>query len=159
MRPFQNALACSLLVMIMSALGARSSAQTADSNSSTAIHALLERQAVDWNRGDLDAFAAGYKDSPDILFIGPAVAHGYAGMLASYRKHYPSRTSMGTLSFSQLEVQPLDERFATSTGHYHLERTAEGGGNADGYFLLVLEKTGAGWKIIRDDTATTTPKR
>ncbi len=117
-----------------------------------AVTALLTRQAADWNRGDLDAFASGYKNSPDILFIGRTVEHGYAGMLAGYKRHYPTRASMGTLSFSQLAVQPLDPRFATATGHFHLQRTAEGGGNADGYFLLVLEATPAGWKIVRDDT-------
>ena len=60
---------------------------------------------------------------------------------------------MGVLSFAKLEVQLLDARFATVTGLYHLERSAESGGNADGYFLLVMEKTSQGWKIIRDDTS------
>jgi len=73
-------------------------------------------------------------------------------MVATYRKSYSTREQMGTLSFSQLEVQPLDAHFATVTGHFHLERSAAGGGNADGYFLLVFEKTPAGWKIVRDDT-------
>ena len=27
-----------------------------------------------------------------------------------------------------------------------------GGGDSDGYFLLVFEKTSLGWKIIRDDS-------
>ena len=59
---------------------------------------------------------------------------------------------MGRLTFSELEVQPLGSKFATATGHFHLERTAAGGGNADGFFLLVLEETKEGWKIVRDDT-------
>ncbi len=122
---------------------------------SAAILDLLTRQAADWNRGDLDAFASGYKNSPDILFLGSTVQHGYAGMLAGYKAHYPTRAAMGTLSFSQLAVQPLDERFATATGHFHLQRTAAGGGDANGYFLLVLEKTAGGWKIVRDDTTAT----
>ncbi len=124
-----------------------------------AIKALLEQQASDWNRGDLDAFARGYKNAPDILFIGRTVEHGYAGMLAGYKAHYPTRDAMGKLSFTGLEVQPLDERFATATGHFHLGRTAKGGGDADGYFLLVLEKTAGGWKIVRDDTTSLPPAR
>ncbi len=122
---------------------------------SAAIQQLLTRQAADWNRGDLDAFASGYKNSPDILFLGSTVQHGYAGMLAGYKAHYPTRAAMGTLTFSQLEVQPLDEHFATTTGHFHLQRSAAGGGDANGYFLLVLEKTAQGWKIVRDDTSAT----
>ena len=127
-------------------------AQTPPQGPDTAIRSLLAHQVDDWNRGDLDAFAAGYKNSPDILFMGKTVEHGYASMLAGYKARYASSAAMGTLTFSQLEVHPLDARFATTTGHFHLERSAQGGGNANGYFLLVLEKTAAGWKIVCDDT-------
>ncbi|HWZ01744.1 MAG TPA: nuclear transport factor 2 family protein [Edaphobacter sp.] len=129
-----------------------------NTSSSQAIRAVLDKQVVDWNRGDLDAFATGYKNSPDILFIGSKVSRGYAQMLDTYRKNYSTKEQMGTLNFSELEVQPLDERFATVTGHFHLERTAAGGGNSDGHFLLVLEKTPDGWKVVRDDT-TVPPKK
>ncbi len=117
-----------------------------------AIRAVLDRQTADWNRGDIEAFAAGYKNSPDILFMGRTIQHGYAEMLARYKRTYPTPARMGTLSFSRLEVQPLDASFATVTGLYHLERSTENGGNADGYYLLVMEKTPQGWKIVRDDT-------
>ncbi len=133
--------------------GASAVAQTGSAPGPGAeITALLSKQAADWNRGDLDGFAQGYKDSPDILFIGKTVEHGYRRMLEGYKRHYPTRARMGTLSFSQLDVQALDPRFATCTGRFHLERTAAGGGKADGYFLLVVEKTADGWKIVRDDT-------
>jgi uncharacterized protein (TIGR02246 family) len=118
----------------------------------TAIFKMMNQSAADWNRGDLDAFAASYKNSADILFMGKRISRGYAQMLAHYKAAYPTPEKMGTLSFTQLEVQGLDPNFATVTGHFHLERTTAGGGNADGYFLLVVEKTAEGWKIVRDDT-------
>jgi len=121
------------------------------------IRALLNKQAADWNRGDLDAFATGYKDSPDILFMGSPIDKGYAAMVSRYHKAFPTREKMGTLTFSEVKVQPLDERFATVTGRFHLERTSAAGGNADGYYHLVMEKTPAGWKAIRDAT-TNLPK-
>jgi len=123
------------------------------------IVGVMNQSVVDWNNGDLDAFASSYKNSPDILFIGRKISRGYAQMLAAYKTGYPTREKMGTLSFSQLEVQPLDASFATVTGNFHLERTAAGGGNADGYFLLVFEHTRQGWKIVRDDTTATTPTK
>ena len=125
----------------------------ADPQVDSAIKAVLQRQAADWNRGDLDAFAQGYKHAPDILFMGGnTIRRGYEQMLARYKQSYPDREHMGVLTFSELEVQPLHPQFATATGHFHLERTAAGGGNADGFFLLVLEKTAQGWKVVRDDT-------
>jgi len=133
---------------------------TAQADPSAAIKAVLEKQVVDWNKGDLAAFAKGYKNSPDILFMGNPISHGYAGMVERYKTNYATRAKMGVLSFSELEVQPLDPKFATVTGKFHLERTAAGGGNADGYYLLVFEKTADGWKCIRDSTTPmTTPKK
>ncbi len=130
----------------------------ADAPETQAIRAVLDRQVADWNRGDLDSFATGYKNSTDILFMGSKISRGYQQMVDAYRKNYFTKEKMGTLSFTELEVQPLDEHFATVTGNYHLERTAVGGGNADGYFLLVVEKTPGGWKIVRDAT-TNLPKK
>ena len=144
------------LAFVMLAVPSHLRAQ--NSSSVQAIRAVLDKQVVDWNRGDLDAFATGYKNSPDILFMGSKISRGYAQMLDTYRKGYSTREKMGTLSFTGLEVQPLDANFATVTGNFHLDRTADGGGNADGYFLLVFEKTPAGWKIVRDDT-TVPPKK
>jgi len=159
MRLFVRSLfAVTTLVLLMTA-GALSSVCQATTKSSekTAILAMLNKQAADWNRGDLETFATGYKKSPDILFMGRTIRRGYDQMLDGYRKSFPTREAMGTLTFSNLEVQPLDDHFATVTGRFHLERTAAGGGNAGGYYLLVVEKTPSGWKIIRDDTTNDPP--
>ena len=115
------------------------------------VKVLLAQEAA-WNRGDLEAFAQSYKNSPDILFITNMVNRGFAGMVEAYRRDYPNRGAMGTLSFSDLEVHPLDENFAVAIGKYHLDRTKKDGGNADGMFSLVLEKTDKGWKIVVDHT-------
>ncbi|HEY5330869.1 MAG TPA: nuclear transport factor 2 family protein [Acidobacteriaceae bacterium] len=145
--------ALSLFALLLTLPAAAQKSASADEAS---IRAVLSRQAADWNRGDLDAFAAGYKNSPDILFIGSTVRRGYDGMIASYRKNYPNKSAMGVLTFSNVEVHPLDARFATVIGNFHLERTAAGGGNANGFYSLVLEKTTAGWKIVLDHTTSTT---
>jgi ketosteroid isomerase-like protein len=115
------------------------------------IKVLLSQEAA-WNRGDLAGFSEAYKNSPDTLFVTNAVNRGYEGMVDAYRRDYPNRAAMGTLSFSELEAHPLDERFAVVIGRYHLERNKKEGGNADGIFSLVLEKTDKGWKIIVDHT-------
>src|ERR1700748_2028315 len=115
------------------------------------IKVLLAQEAA-WNRGDLPAFASGYKDSPDTLFVTHQVSRGYAGLLDQYKRDYPTRAAMGTLTFSELEVHTLDENFAVCIGKYHLDRGKKDGGNAGGIFSLVFEKTTDGWKIIVDHT-------
>jgi uncharacterized protein (TIGR02246 family) len=146
-----------LALILLLCMPVAATAQSSLSTDAQAILTVLNKSADDWNRGDLDAFATSYKNSPDILFMGRTIQHGYAQMLAHYKAAYTNPAAMGTLNFTQLEVQPLDERFATVTGRFHLERTAAGGGKADGYFLLVVEHTSAGWKIVRDDTSALTP--
>jgi uncharacterized protein (TIGR02246 family) len=140
-----------LMVFVLCGSGAH--AQKASSATEKAVQALFDKQAADWNRGDLDTFATCYKNSPEILFVGAKkVSRGYAEMLARYHAQYPTREAMGTLTFSDVEVQPLDARFATATGKFHLKRTEAGGGDASGSYMLVLEKTTEGWKIVRDVT-------
>jgi ketosteroid isomerase-like protein len=155
MRPYRSLILFAIFVLLSASPLLRAQNTTP---AAQAIRAVLDKQVVDWNRGDLDAFATGYKNSPDILFMGSRISRGYAQMLDGYRKGYSTKENMGTLSFTRLDVQPLDASFATVTGNFHLERTPDGGGNVDGYFLLVFEKTPAGWKIIRDDT-TVPPKK
>jgi ketosteroid isomerase-like protein len=139
------------LVVTLS-LGLTSVACAAPADPAAEILAVMQNSAAQWNRGDMVAFTRSYKSSPDILFISRSVSHGYAQMLAAYRQHYANRAQMGRLSFSQLAVQPLDERFATVTGNFHLRRAKSTGGDSNGYFLLVFEKTARGWKIVRDDS-------
>jgi uncharacterized protein (TIGR02246 family) len=105
-----------------------------------------------WNQGDLAAFASGYKDAADTLFITKQLSRGYAGLLDEYKHDYPNRAAMGTLAYSELEVRTLDENYAVAIGKYHLDRGKKDGGSADGMFSLVFEKTDKGWKIIIDHT-------
>jgi ketosteroid isomerase-like protein len=146
----RRGLAAAILLTFAFALHAQAPADSA-------IKAMMLKSVDDWNHHDIDAFATCYKNSPDILFIGHRVSRGYAQMVATYKSVYGTPEKMGTLNFSELETQPLDARFATVTGHFHLERTTAGGGNADGYFLLVVEHTPSGWKIVRDDSTSLPP--
>jgi ketosteroid isomerase-like protein len=141
-----------LLILTLWGPSAFAAGRHTPQSAEAAIKANFDKQATDWNHGDLTTFATAYKDSPDILFIGSKISRGYAQMLERYRSVYSTREKMGTLTFANVEVQPLDDRFATATGKFHLERTAAGGGNADGSYMLVFEKTPQGWKIVRDVT-------
>ena len=115
------------------------------------VRVVLDQEKA-WNDGDLAAYVRGYKDSPDTIFIGKQISHGYAQILADYKRIYPTSDSMGTLTFSDLEVHTLNERFAICAGNYHIARGKKLGGFTEGFFSLVLEKTNLGWKIVVDHT-------
>ena len=149
-------LAAMLLAAAFAPLSAHTQVQdpqlhTASPTELGVIKVLLAQEKA-WNVGDLDGFAKGYKNSPDTIFLSGTVNRGFAGMIATYHREYPTRAAMGTLSFTDLEVHPLDEHFAVCIGKYHLDRGKKDGGNADGLFSLILEKTEAGWKIVVDHT-------
>ena len=134
---------CFILLWLAQAL-----AQSSD------IHAVLTDSEQAWNRGDLPAFAAYYDDSPETTFVGKEVVRGgVQAILNRYRKAYPTREAMGTLSFSNVDVRMLTPDLALVTGEFHLERTAVGGGNASGRYSLILRKRPSGWKIIHDHTS------
>ncbi|HEX4021469.1 MAG TPA: nuclear transport factor 2 family protein [Acidobacteriaceae bacterium] len=128
----------------------------AQTSTSAAIHAVMDAQVAAWNRGDVVAFMQGYKDSPDTTFVSDHVAKGYQNILARYRKAYTSKSQMGTLQFSELEVRPLCPQYASVTGRFHLARTAAAGGDAGGVFSLLFQRTPQGWRIILDHTSSGT---
>jgi ketosteroid isomerase-like protein len=140
-----------LLVVAISARAQDDQLKTASKQELDIIKVLVAQEDA-WNKGDLQAFIQGYKNSPDTLFVTHQVFRGVDGMIDEYRHNYPTKAAMGTLGFSELEVHPLDEKFAVVLGKYHLDRGKKDGGNADGIFSLVFEKTDQGWKIIVDHT-------
>lgn len=142
-------LTLALLLVIFSCCGV----VHASTQDEAAIRGVLDAQVAAWNRGDVVTFMQGYNNSPDTTFVGKTVRHGYAEILARYRQAYTDKEKMGQLTFSDLEVHPLDAHFATVTGRYHLARSADGGGDAEGIFSLIFEKTSDGWKIILDHTS------
>ncbi len=125
--------------------------KTASQQELDVIKVLLKQETA-WNRGDIDSFAEGYKNSPDTLFINNQIQRGFSGLLAAYHRDYPTKEAMGQLTFSELEVHPIDEKVATCVGKYRLERSKKNGGNAEGLFSMVFEKTDSGWKIVVDHT-------
>jgi ketosteroid isomerase-like protein len=119
------------------------------------IRKVLNDQTLAWNRGDIPAFMSGYENSPNTTFVGADVSKGYAAVLERYKQKYSSKAKMGTLRFSDLEVNMLGADYAEVMGRFHLDRTKEAGGEANGIFTLLFRRTPAGWKIIVDHTSST----
>ena len=117
------------------------------------VRGVLDAQVSAWNRGDVRGFMQGYEDSPDTTFVGSKITKGHAAVLQRYLTSYPTREKMGTLRFSDLEIQMLDSNYASVVGRFHLDRDKAAGGEAAGIFTLLFRRTAQGWKVILDHTS------
>lgn len=116
---------------------------------------LLMTQEADWNRGDTEAFMAGYWRSDSLRFVSSgSVNYGWQVTLDNYHRRYPTPESMGSLTFSELDIRPLTKDWATVFGRFTLVRSEEGGGDITGLFTLVLRRLNTGWVVIQDHTST-----
>jgi uncharacterized protein (TIGR02246 family) len=112
---------------------------------------LLAQEAA-WNKGDLDGYISHYKDAPDTQAVLGTPVRGLANIRLAFRANFPNRDVMGTLAQDSVEVRALGDNFALATGNYHLTRPRKAGGDLNGAFTEVLEKTPTGWQIIFSET-------
>src|ERR1700691_2567304 len=105
-----------LLCLLAPALFCQETVSAAPNDMPTAIRAVMDHSQAAWNRGDLDTFVLDYEDSPDTTFMGKEVVKGgTAAILARYKRGYPTREAMGTLTYSELEVRVLAPGLALAT--------------------------------------------
>ncbi len=115
------------------------------------IRRVMDAQTAAWNKGDIDGFMKGYWNSPDLVFVSAAdVTRGWQPTIERYKKNYDSRAKMGTLTFSDLEVDVLSKDSAVVLGSWALAREKD---NPHGKFTLIFRKFKDGWKIIHDHTS------
>jgi ketosteroid isomerase-like protein len=118
-----------------------------------AIRKVLDEMTIEWNKGDLEKYMTGYRNSPDITFFGGAsVTKGYKETLDRYIKGYkaPGR-EMGKLDFADTNVQLLCPDTAFVTGRFHLQMS--NGKQPHGVYTLLMKKFPEGWKIVHDHSS------
>jgi uncharacterized protein (TIGR02246 family) len=112
-----------------------------------AVKAVLDRQVQAWNRGDLEGFVSVYAE--DAAFVSPTgLTRGRQGVLDRYRKRYPDKAAMGTLSLEVLETRLMDVHGASVVARWTLAYPDKPA--ASGLTLLVLRPRGDGWAIVQD---------
>ncbi len=145
-----------LLTLLLPAVSYATAAETpkeASEKSEAAIEHVLRTQQDAWNRHDLDAFMAGYWNSPNLTFFsGAKQTTGWQATLDCYHATYASPGhEMGTLDFNALRIEMLGPDAAFARGAWHL--TMPDGKTPHGLFTLVFRKFPEGWKIIHDHTS------
>jgi len=127
--------------------------EAAPPSGEASVESVLRTQQDAWNRHDLDAFMAGYWNSPDLTFFsGANERNGWQATLDRYRAAYASPGhEMGKLEFSGLRIEMLGPDAAFVRGSWHL--TMPDGKTPHGLFTLVFRKFPEGWRIVHDHTS------
>jgi ketosteroid isomerase-like protein len=79
---------------------------------------------------------------------------GWQTVRDRYLKKYSDRAKMGTLTFSDLEIEQLGPDSAVALGRWELKRASD---NPHGRFTLILRKTADGWRVVHDHTSAAMP--
>ena len=125
------------------------------SNSVAEIQSVLTAQQAAWNRGDIDAFMNGYARSTSTVFVSEdEVRRGWETVRDRYRAKYSDHAKMGTLSFSEIEVNMLSSDAAVVLGRWKLKRAND---EPHGRFTLIFKRLPEGWRIIHDQTSAAPP--
>lgn len=150
---WRKSLSAALLLVAITALTVQGQSTSKRRNSRiiAAVRAVLEAQRDAWNRGDVAGYMDGYARSKDTIFVsGDTVTRGWQTVLDRYKKNYDSREKMGSLTFSDLEITPVENDAAIVLGRWHLQRASD---EPHGRFTLILRRTKHGWKIVHDHTS------
>lgn len=123
----------------------------------SAIQKVLDDQVAAWNRGDLDGFMAGYWNHPDLTFCsGDTVTKGWQPTLDRYRQRYQAESkAMGTLTFSDINIEPLTEHMAFARGRWKLIMPDDS--SPQGLFTLLFQRIDKQWRVIYDHTSAKSP--
>ena len=137
-----------LIALLLPAIAA--AAEHVSANDLAAIHAVLDQQAAAWNRGDIEAYMAGYAQSDDTMFVGTDVTRGWTKVRDRYKAKYDSPAKMGTLVFSDLDLRPVGRDDVIVTGAWKLTREAD---TPHGRFTLIFHRRSEGWRIVYDHSS------
>ena len=129
----------------------RDTTAAAQNDAAAAIPVVLTDSAEAWNNGDLAGHIRPYADAATFMGSnGPIQGRERVGDSLA-RSFWRDGKPKQKLSFDRVEVRPLGDRHALSTGHFLLT----GGGEADrsGWFSLTWEKAETGWQILHDHSS------
>ena len=119
-------------------------------NDVNAIKQIMNQQSQCWSNGDIDGFMKGYWESDSLRFLGSrGLTKGWKTTLNNYKKTYPNASAMGTLKFTFISFEPLDNHKMFVVGKWALYREKD---TLNGYYSLLWAKINGEWKVIFDHT-------
>jgi ketosteroid isomerase-like protein len=122
-----------------------------ESEIKTQIQVVLNESVNAWNEGNIKKYMECYLKSDSLRFAGNGkINFGWQTVLERYQKGYPDKTSMGYLTFSDMDISVLSNNYALVFGRWHLRREAD---EPLGLFTLLIKNTTDGWRIVHDHSS------
>ncbi len=119
------------------------------SQTETVLNNMLEQEQA-WNKGDIKKFMQHYWQNDSLTFIGSkGVTRGWQKTLDNYIKSYPTKESMGQLTFTIIETTALSTESVYVIGKWELKKEKP----ASGHFTLLWRKVNNAWVIVSDHTS------
>lgn len=116
-----------------------------------AIRTMLEAQAKEWNKGNIDGFMHGYWENDSLVFIGKSgPTYGYNATLERYKKGYPTTEQMGQLTSTIVSMKRLSDDSYFVIGKWALARSV---GDVSGSYTLLIKKINGEWVIVVDHSS------
>jgi len=144
-----------LMIVALCACAPQRQSTTDSQQAVNEVRNVIDAQQAAWNRGDIVGFMNGYDRAETTIFVsGDEVTRGWQTVLDRYKRRYTSSELMGTLTFSDLDIQSLGPDHVLVDGRWKLTREKD---TPFGRFTLLFRRTGAGWRIVHDTTTSANP--
>lgn len=114
------------------------------------IMGALKSQTQAWNKGNMDRFMEYYLRDEKLTFhSGKNLLRGWEKLDSMYKNKY-SGVNRGTLTFSDIRINPLSDKSAYVLGSWNvaLPDTVK-----KGRFTLIFRKCGPVWRIVHDHSS------
>jgi uncharacterized protein (TIGR02246 family) len=126
----------------------RTQAQVPQNAAEKEIFAAMDTAAVQWNKGDLEAYMSLYDPSATMM-----LAKGRVGLDSIHgmyvRFYFPGGHPKQELSYDTYQLTLLGKRYALLTGRFILKAN-EKYPERKGTFSLTMVRRKDGWKILHD---------
>jgi uncharacterized protein (TIGR02246 family) len=122
----------------------------------TELESMLAHAAVNWNRGNLDAFIGDYLPSDSTTYIGGrGLVRGPSAIRAGYARLFTGEIVRDSLSFTILDVDPVAPDVANLIAQYTLARRVGGRDSvtARGPTSLLVRRIDGRWRIVHDHSS------
>lgn len=139
-----------LVLFLFISVGCSSKNKLPKEDVNAIILSIMDKQEKAWNDGDLEKFMEGYWKDEDLSFVGSKLTKGWQTTLDNYKRSYPDKAAMGTLTFDIMQIKQMSSEVYHVIGRYNL---VIGERNPSGMFSLVWKRINGKWLIVADHSS------